>query len=128
MKLKFYLLVCFTIFTTRVVFAQDPVSVAKQFCIAVYENNMIQAKSLMTTESARRTPDKMSFSEGEGALYIKKLSTAHYRIIDGITSSIVTVRFYDPQYEYLSKKGRWFCCAITLVKTSGRWLVVDYGY
>lgn len=127
MKLKL-LLIALMCCVTLLTHAYTPVSVARQFCTAVYNNDMIKAKSLMSEEGARRTPNKMSFSKEEGDFYLQRLATAHYKIIEGVTASIVTVRFYDPQYEYLDKKGRWFCCSIGLVKVGGRWLVTDYGY
>ena len=35
------------------------VSVAKAFCTAVYSNDMVKAKSFMTPEGARRTPNSI---------------------------------------------------------------------
>ena len=72
----------------------------------------------------------MSFDATKGRQYLQRLQNSEYKVIPNeYTSSIVTVRFYDPQYEYLAKAGRWFCCAISLVEVrDGFWLVTDYGY
>lgn len=126
-RLLFVILFLFG-FCNNVIGQDSPAIVAKQFCIAVYNNDMKKAKSFMTSDDARRTPDNMHFAYNEGQEYLKKLSRAKYKEVEGITSSIVTVRFYDPDYEYLDKRGRWFCCAISLVKIAGVWKVTSYGY
>ena len=83
----------------------------------------------MTAEDARRTPDKMTLTDEECKILLGKLNKANVKIIKNeYTSSIVTVRFYDPNYEYLDKRGRWFCCAIELVNDNGTWKVTNYGY
>ena len=130
MKKLFFCWLAFSCFFSLTGFAQsiEVFAIAKKFCTAVYNNNIPVAKSYMTTDGARRTPDRMSFSANEKELYLTKLKHAKYKVIQGVTSSIVTVRFYDPQYEYLDKRGRWFCCAVTLVKTSQGWKVENYGY
>lgn len=106
------------------------VNVAKKFCTAVYNNDMVTAKSYMTPEDARRTPDRMSFPNNEGREYLQRLRNSRYKIIENqYSSSIVTVRFYDPKYEYLAREGRWFCCSVELVEVKkGVWKVSDYGY
>ena len=108
--------------------AQAPVQIAKQFCFAVYDNNMEYAKTLMVEDFARRTPNRMSFSDAEGREYSQKLLNSKYKIVQGVTTSLVTVRFYDPNYEYLDKRGRWFCCSVGLVQTPNGWKVTNYGY
>lgn len=110
--------------------AQSPENVARRFCEAVYNKDMVKAKSYMTTESAERTPDKMSLTDEECMIYLNKLHRARVKIIENEwTPSIVTVRFYDPDYEYLDKRGRWFCCAVELVEVrTNTWKVSDYGY
>ena len=106
----------------------ETVRLARKFCVAVYNNDMVTAKSYMTQENASRTPDKMYFPRNEGAEYLERLNNSDYKIIEGDESSVVTVRFYDPQYEYLSDEGRWFCCSVLLAKYGDEWRVVDYGY
>lgn len=108
---------------------QSPENVAKKFCIAVYQNDMAKAKSYMTIEDAKRTPDNMQLSEDECQLLMKKLNNASFKIVNNeFTDKIVTVRFFDPDLEYLSKNNRWFCCAIELANANGTWEVINYGY
>ena len=106
------------------------VNVAKKFCTALYNNDMVTAKSYMTPDVAQRTPDRMNFSNSEGREYLQRLKKSRYKIIENqYTSSIVTVRFYDPNYEYLSKEGRWLYCAVELVKVrEGVWKVTNASY
>lgn len=106
----------------------EPVKLARKFCVAVYNNDMVTAKSYMMQENASLTPDKMHFPQNEGAEYLERLNNSDYKIIEGDVSSVVTVRFYDPQYEYLSDEGRWFCCSVLLAKDGDAWKVVNYGY
>jgi uncharacterized membrane protein YvbJ len=109
--------------------AQSSESVARKFCTAVYSKDMVKAKSFMTSEGARRTPDKMSLTDEECRILLNKLNKAAVKIIKNeYSSSIVTVRFYDPNYAYLDKKGRWFCCSIGLFNDNGTWKVTEYGY
>lgn len=103
--------------------------VARQFCEAMYENNMVRAKSMMTVEGAKRTPDTIRESPEVLASYKRRLQSAKYKVIESdYSSSIVTVRFYDPAFPYLDKQGRWFGCAVELVKINSQWKVSDYGY
>ena len=128
---KYIIMLVVALFTSCTINAQNAaVSVATKFCTAVYLNDMETAKSYMTPEDARLTPDRMNFSEGEGRQYLQRLQNSNYKIIPNeYSSSIVTVRFYDPRYEYLSDEGRWFCCSVALVEVrEGVWKVTDYGY
>lgn len=103
--------------------------VARQFCEAMYDNNMARAKAMMTADDARRTPDTIRESPDVLATYKRRLQSAKYKVIESeYSSSIVTVRFYDPSFPYLDKRGRWFGCAVGLVKVNGQWKVTDYGY
>ena len=130
MKLKILMILAALSICVSAIAQHPAVDVAQKFCTAVYNNDMVTAKSYMTPESARLTPDKMSFDATKGRQYLQRLQNSEYKVIPNeYTSSIVTVRFYDPQYEYLAKAGRWFCCAISLVEVrDGFWLVTDYGY
>ena len=115
--------------TAGVVTSLRAEAVARQFCEAMYENNMVRAKSMMTAEDARRTPDTIRESPEILASYKRRLQSARYKVIESeYSSSIVTVRFYDPAFPYLDKRGRWFGCAVGLVKVNGQWKVTDYGY
>lgn len=103
--------------------------VARRFCEAMYDNNMARAKSLMTADGARRSPDTIRESREVLASYKRRLQTAKFKVIENeYTSRIVTVRFYDPAYPYLDKRGRWFGCAVELENTNGQWKVSSYGY
>ena len=109
----------------------EAVAVARRFCEAMYSNNMSLAKSYMTTEDARRTPDVIRESKEVLDSYKYRLRTAAFKVIENVyTDKIVTVRFYDPAYPYLDKRGRWFGCAIELVYDFGtrQWKVSEYGY
>lgn len=109
--------------------AQSPESVARKFCTAVYQKDMVKAKSYMTTEDAQRTPDKMNLTDEECRMLLSKLNNASFKTIPNeYTDKILTIRFYDPNYEYLSKNNRWFCCSIELVNNNGTWKVKAYGY
>ena len=104
-------------------------TVARNFCEALYKNDMKKAKSYMTAEDARRTPDNIREDPEILASYRKNLNSAKFKVIENeYTDNIVTVRFYDPSYPYLDKRGRWFGCAIELVKINGSWKVTNYGY
>jgi hypothetical protein len=104
-------------------------AIARQFCEAMYDNNMVRAKSMMTAEGARRTPDTIRENSEVLASYKRRLQSAKHKVIESeYSSSIVTVRFYDPAFPYLDKQGRWFGCAIELVKVNGQWKVSNYGY
>lgn len=128
MKKMFFVLLMTISFVT-LTNAQSPESIARKFCEAVYNNDMATAKSYMMVEDAQRTPDRMSFTREEGLDYQAKLRNSKAKIIEGMSSSFVTVRFYNPNIEYLSKNNRWFCCAVMLVKVnSSTWKVTDYGY
>lgn len=130
MKQKLLILLAILFICGSVSAQNAAVSVAKKFCTAVYNNDMVTAKSYMTPNDARRTPDRMSFPNGEGREYLQRLKNSRHKVIaNEYTSTMVTVRFYDPQYEYLSKEGRWFCCAVNLVEVrNGVWKVTSYGY
>ncbi|MDR1554364.1 MAG: hypothetical protein LBS69_13030 [Prevotellaceae bacterium] len=109
--------------------AQSPENVARKFCTAVFNKDMVKAKSFMTIEDARRTPDKMSFSYEEGRMLLSKLNNASFKIIKNeYTDKIVTVRYYDSKLEYLAKNNRWLCCSIELANNNGNWQVTSYGY
>lgn len=115
--------------TAGVVTSMRAEAVARQFCEAMYDNNMVRAKSMMTAEGARRTPDTIRESPEVLASYKRRLHSAKYKVIESeYSSSIVTVRFYDPAFPYLDKQGRWFGCAVELVKINSQWKVSDYGY
>ena len=103
--------------------------VARQFCEAMYDNNMVRAKAMMTVNDARRTPDTIRESTEVLATYKQRLLSAKYKVIENdYSSDIVTVRFYDPSFPYLDNRGRWFGCAVGLVKVDGQWKVTNYGY
>ena len=109
--------------------AQSPESVAKKFCTAVYQRDMVTAKSYMTAEDARRTPDNMQLSDEECRMLMNNLNKATFKIIKNeYTDKIVTVRFYDPKLEYLAKNNRWFCCSVELLNNNGVWKVRTYGF
>ncbi len=104
--------------------------VARAFCEAMYDNDMKRAKSYMTTDGARRTPDSIrGYSDDELNTFKANLARAKYKVIKSdFSDNVVIVRFYNPDYPYLDKRGRWFGCAIQLSKFSGKWEVTDYGY
>ena len=104
--------------------------VARSFCEAMYDNNMVKAKSYMNPEDARRTPDTIrGYSKEELDSFKRKLKRAKYKVIESeYTDKVVTVKFYDPDFPYLDKKGRWFGCALTLSYSNDGWKVVSYGY
>jgi uncharacterized membrane protein YvbJ len=117
------------LFSCTLANAQSPESIARKFCTAVYQKDMSKAKSYMTTEDARKTPDKMNLTDEECRMLLNRLNNASFKIIPNeYTDKIVTVRFYDPDYKYLAKNNRWLCCSIELVNDNNIWKVMDYGY
>lgn len=105
----------------------DAVRVAKAFCTAVYKNDMVTAKSYMFPDDARRTPDTIRNVDLNDCM--QKFRKSSYKVIpSSLSDQIVTVRFFDPSQEYLSKQNRWFCCCIQLVYSEYGWKVTTYGY
>ncbi|MDR1983960.1 MAG: hypothetical protein LBQ28_03955 [Prevotellaceae bacterium] len=127
MKKIYFILIALCL--SSIAFGQSPESIARKFCTAIYQKDIAKAKSYMTIEDARRTPDKMNLTDEECRMLLNKLNKATVKIIPNqYTDQIVTVRFYDSNYEYLAKNNRWFCCAIELVNNNGIWKVTTYGY
>ncbi|MDR1898355.1 MAG: hypothetical protein LBR10_16385 [Prevotellaceae bacterium] len=124
-KIDFYAMIIMTILLSCACSSNSssPQGVAKQFFTAFYSGDVATAKTFMTKDGARRTPDRLTYTDEESKILLDILKHAQFKVYDSEYESIKTVRIVDAKGERIRAIS-----SVEMVYIGGIWKITTYGY